>query len=419
MFGEKYLRRIYVEEKMKRWLIAFLLCSLLLLSSCTEEPLPLIAEENKTNSNEQPSVEEPEEEPITETPVEEEAEEQFEMFNPELTYQWAYNGPLYATSEQWGDSAPVEEHFENMDRNGINYALVFFSVELPEEDLLYIEEALKAHPSRIIPFMSPGYGSAEAKTALFNGELVPLYKENFKEAEKTLSEGTIKGFGELEIYAWGIQPENDKLTPLYDFAAANDIAVMFHPQQGKTQVTAIEELVTSYPETTFLIHMFPEEFQTDSDLYIELINDTENLYYTIDADHILYDGQTGLLYKYEKESTENAVAYFIEDFDESYARYLNDAVLRYKPLVDAVPEKVMWGTEIGLEYGYDPEVYDRVIKASREFISEMDPDAQEKLAYQNALRVFGEGAVIKTEEPIALSFFFMSWDFLTKGKKTS
>jgi len=72
---------------------------------------------------------------------------------------------------------------------------------------------------------------------------------------------------------------------------------------------------------------------------------------------------------------------------------INDAIRAYKPLVDAVPDKVMWGTEIGPEYAFDPEVFDRAVKISRFVIAGFDAKHQEAVGYKNALRVFGEGVV--------------------------
>lgn len=73
---------------------------------------------------------------------------------------------------------------------------------------------------------------------------------------------------------------------------------------------------------------------------------------------------------------------------------INDAVGAYKPLVDAAPDKVMWGTEIGPEYAFDPQVFDRAVKISRLVIAGFDKEHQEGVGYKNALRVFGEGVVV-------------------------
>ncbi|MBI2659446.1 hypothetical protein HYX05_05105, partial [Candidatus Woesearchaeota archaeon] len=72
---------------------------------------------------------------------------------------------------------------------------------------------------------------------------------------------------------------------------------------------------------------------------------------------------------------------------------ISSAISAYKPLVDAAPDKVMWGTEIGPEYAFDPEVFDRAVKISRFVIAGFDAEDQEAVGYKNALRVFGEGVV--------------------------
>ena len=117
---------------------------------------------------EQQPVEEIKEEPATEEPAatipEPVAEEnKFQIFNPILTYEGAYNGPLYGTSEQVG-SASMDSYFENLDRNGINFFIGMFGVSgepaadtlISDQGLGEIIDAAQKHPNRIIPFFNPG-----------------------------------------------------------------------------------------------------------------------------------------------------------------------------------------------------------------------------------------------------------------------
>ena len=73
----------------------------------------------------------------------------------------------------------------------------------------------------------------------------------------------------------------------------------------------------------------------------------------------------------------------------------------------------MWGTEIGPEYAFDPEVFDRAIKISRFVIAGFAQEHQEAVGYKNALRVFGEGVVADANIKV---FDTRSWPECTKGQ---
>ncbi len=344
------------------------------------QPAEVVTEDIVEQAPDMPSAEEPGQS----------EEEPFPLIYPILTYPNAYNGPLYATSEQIGDSAPMDKHFQNMDRNGVTFMIAFFGIELEfiEEGLLFALQSVRAHPHRIIPFFSPGMGSDETRP-LVGERLTTMYKDTLSEIKEKAGQDFIHGFGEIEQYAWDIQPNDPKLLQLYDLAQENNLQVMFHPAVG--QSAGVKALIEKYPGTTFLIHMFPEDFDKDRQKYIELLKTHNNLYFSVDVDHMMFEGQTGLLYKFEDESVENAKKKFIAEYDRTEQQLLDSAFQRYKPLIEAVPDKVMWGTEGGTDYVYEPEVYDRMIKFTRLFIGKFKLEVQEKFAYKNALRVFGEG----------------------------
>lgn len=316
------------------------------------------------------------------------------IFQPQLTYLEAYNGPLYDTSAQMGSSPDLELYFNNHDRNGINFFIGFFQIELDDPfDVNYLNKAIKTRPGRVIPFFNTGLASDEAKLVVGN-KLTSLHKEAFGIVVDEIGSNVLKGIGETEQYAWGVEADDPQVLKLYDFANSNDLHIMFHPPRGQTE--AVKRLVEMYPGTIFLIHMFPEDFDADRQSYIDLIKTHDNLFFSIDADHILYDGSTGLLYKYENQDTNPAKISFISFYDSNEQQLLDNAVIRYKPLVDSVPDKVMWGTESSPEYNFEPEVYDRIIKFSRLFIGRLNQEHHEVVAYKNALKVFGNGTFISS-----------------------
>ncbi len=354
-----------------------------------------VEETPKDITSEEIIEEEPEEvepEPIVEEIVAEEQE--FELFNPTLTYPDAYNGPLYAT---WEHASYNDEtaYFNNLNRNGINFVIGAFSLAGEQRaDALISSDGLgkiiaiaQKYPGRIVPVFSTGVGGAEEKQ--YVGEKLTSFYRDAAQSSNQIAGNVIKGLGEIETQEWPTPHNSPKIMQLFSLADSHGLFVMFHPLPG--QKDAIKNIVETYSGTIFLIHMFPEDFSDERANIIDLLKTHDNLYFSIDADHILYDGQTGLLYKYEAKTLSSAKSSFISDFDSKQNSLLHTAVSRYKPLVDAVPDKVLWGTEASTLYSFEPEVYDRAIKFSRQFLGELNPEHQGMVAYENALRVFGRG----------------------------
>lgn len=344
-----------------------------------------------------------EETPTPEVPVAEKTPPQDEMvfIMPELTYVDAYNGPLIDTASQVsGAGVDIDQYMENNNRNGVHAFIGYFGFvgNYSPENLNdytgpgYMIDALQRYPGRIIPFFTLGFGAQETRQYL--GELVTYYEDSYA-VSQLIGADTIKGIGEVEEYGFGTKPNSTRLLTLFDWAAAKNLSIMFHPNVGET--AEVKALVAHYPNTKFIMHMFPEEFSKDRAALIKVMQEHPNLYFSVDADHMMHDGDTGLLYKYQTNSLSTGVRRFNEDYDRTNKNLLQTALSRYRPLIEAVPDQVMWGTELGTLYGHDPTVYDRIIKFARAFIGELKPEHQEKFAYLNAWNTFGPTPKLSTQ----------------------
>ena len=310
----------------------------------------------------------------------------FRIFDPILTYEGAYNGPLYGTSEQVG-SASMDSYFKLLDKNGINFFIG------SDTGLGEIIDAAKKHPYRVIPFFNPGIGGEEVGRYL--GEsLTGMYKSTLSASQKIAGKGFIRGFGEVETQEWNVRHDDQKVLQLISLAQKNGISFMFHPVAAK--IGDVGKIAEAYPDTTFLIHMYREDLDKSRAALITLLKEHDNIYFSMDAAHILFVDSLGgdLVYVYDSENKQSSIDTFVSVFDSREKAMTADAIKAYKPLVDAVPDKVMWGTEIGPEYAFDPRVFDRAVKISRFVIAGFDKEHQEAVGYKNALRVFGEGAVV-------------------------
>ncbi|HIH15424.1 MAG: hypothetical protein QT08_C0017G0043 [archaeon GW2011_AR17] len=368
-------------------IIILIVISILVLSACKEYK---ITEVEKITEDIAEEENESEEEIVEEEPeVQEEeiipAAEKFELFNPEITYKNFYNGPLYNANKEWNTSSAAL--FEKEEENGINFMLV----QTSEEDTESLKGIIQENPSQIILMINPGLATEKAKQALFNDELPQKYKDAEKDARGVFGEGSITGLGRLEFSSWNVQTTNYKIQELYNFAEEKKYLLFLEINAGEAQRDEFEETLIEYPNTTFLIHIEAKEFQSNEQKIRELMQKYENIYLIIDANDILYDGQQGLFETYKTKKNEEAKELFIEEFDTSYERYITDANQRYTTLIETLPNKVLWSFEMGPEYNYDPEIYDRAIKVSRGFISTLNTEYQEGIAYKNAVEILGKG----------------------------
>src|SRR3989338_10209400 len=416
----------------KEYLFGFLLLLAFVVFGCAAQEVPIekVPEPVVEDVQQEPEpvqeqqVEEIKEEPIIdEEPVAESKsvvkKEEFQIFDPVLTYDGAYNGPLYGTSEQVG-SASMDSYFENLDRNGINFFIGMFGISgeptadtlISDQGLGEVIDAAQKHSKRIIPFFNPGIGGADVEQYL-RETLTGWYTKTLAASQKIAGEDFIMGFGEVETQEWQARHNDPKVLQLIGIAQQNDINFMFHPVA--TKIDDVEKIIEAYPDTIFLVHMFREDLAKSTDKLIKILKEHDNLYFSMDAAHIIHVNNMDIIYDYGSRDKQSSISKFVSAYDSKEKSIISSAISAYKPLVDAVPDKVMWGTEIGPEYAFDPKVFDRAVKASRFVIAGFAQEHQEAVGYKNALRVFGEGVVADASIKVIDT---RSWPECTKGQVT-
>ena len=280
-------------------LIFLLLLISLLISSCTP-PTPILVEETAPGET-VPTLEAEKKstplEAIAEISVEagsKSAEPEFGLIYPNLTYDNAYNGPLFDTSLQIGSGGDMDKYFENFDRNGMNFFIGYFKIDYPPEQNIFINNkglgyalyAIQKHPYRIIPYISLSK-DAEEVPEILGSEMTGLLRSNLDAVREIAGQDFVKGFGELEVMDYtGYRVNSRELMEIYDLAKEKNIWVMFHPNAG--EVSRVKEVIEKYPDIKFLIHMFRTDFKTDRDAYINLIKTHDNLFFSVDVDHMMF-----------------------------------------------------------------------------------------------------------------------------------
>ena len=103
-----------------------------------------------------------------------------------------------------------------------------------------------------------------------------------------------------------------------------------------------------------------------------------NVYYTVDA---LYGDQ------YLLHPREDAASFLTKTND--YAPLLEIDVADWKEVIEAHPDRFMWGTDRRgiVIWAWDLEVGLRLTDYARAFIGQLDPDVQDLFAYRNAERL--------------------------------
>ncbi len=380
----------------KNKIVTLLILSLFILSACKGYEIETIdttdSNDNKENISEiieEDIVQEEEtiEENIPEVSLETQAT--FEIFNPELTYANVYNGPLFDSFLEWNSSIIPEDFFSFLDINGVNYLVTAID---NEEEMTIVKQNIALHSSRILPIINPGYNIEETKTKLTNGLLTKEYKNVYAIAESILGSNSIKGLGELKVNEYGIQAGNSNIIEMYSLAAEKDIPLFIEIRNGKADRDSFGNILKSNPDTIFILHLDPSVISTNEQEYKLLLETYDNLYLLITANDVLYDEQNGLLLRYAtNKDIEEAIQDFTTEFDKYYLSYVTNAVFRYSTIINSVPNKILWSTDLNAEYNYNSDVYNRLIKSSRTFIVKFDVDTREKIAYKNALNILGEG----------------------------
>ena len=197
-----------------------------------------------------------------------------------------------------------------------------------------------------------------------------------------------KGIGEIHTsYPQTDSYENMRMvdqvmTDLYDYAAANDLIVMIHPESDDME--DLHKALSHNPDTIFLIHGIIDSGAGEETIssYLEsLFQKHSNVYFSVDAALMLgYSLMDACMY--------NKVQFMTNlRSDILYKKLLSDSVDFWKPVVEAYPTRMMWGTDLYYWWHYEPDVLHEIVGFGRDFITQLDPNVQERFAYRNALEM--------------------------------
>lgn len=133
-----------------------------------------------------------------------------------------------------------------------------------------------------------------------------------------------------------------------------------------------------FPEVTFIVHGdFVRPHIGD------LMKDNPNVYFTFND---IFDEH---IPKFRFGQKANFVSAMREDWDE----LLETADEMYRPLIEAHPNRFMWGTDRGdILWQYDEDIGQLLVEFGRAFIGRFDPEIQQLIGHLNAERITGDYA---------------------------
>ncbi len=275
-----------------------------------------------------------------------------------------------------------------LEHEGTAKALGFFPLyrEIQEQMAQVVYETMQKYPDKFIPFIMPpdndgspdGFPTVEAQTLQ---EMLNIYP------------GLFEGYGEIGLYARGdnggptgapeLPPDSQRLADIYPIIRENNLVIYFHLGEGQKE--SFETALTANPDINFIWHgdqLIPYENGIQNLEHIDdILSNHPNAYYGIDE---LY-GDIWLLRP--EVSKEEFLAHF-----ENQEELLEKDLATWKNFIDSHPNQVLWGTDRGWssKWSIDKDVGITLSDYTRAFIGRLSPDVQEKFAYKNAERLFGE-----------------------------
>lgn len=290
--------------------------------------------------------------------------------------QEGYVAPRGAESDKYdaiaSEQRPILGKTMNMDRiactlqnEGSIKAFAFFSVfpNITSPAIEVVYKAVEKYPDQFVPFIQ----ASRDGMATLEGEILDTMLD--------VRPGLFKGFGEVgDSPTESINPAPDSEIYTGDFEVVSNrgnLLVYFHTGTGHQD--NMERALQQFPDVTFIVH---GDFVRP---YIQGIMDRNpNVYFT-------YNDIFGDLidtFRFGEKTT------FLADMRTEWDRLLDEAVALYKPMIEAHPDRFMWGTDRGdIVWGYDEEVGQILAEFGRAFIGKFDPSIQDDLAYKNAERL--------------------------------
>lgn len=248
--------------------------------------------------------------------------------------------------------------------NEVGAATVFTSSSDVASDYESVLQGLATDDTDYLPFLQP-----DTYEHLNQGKVTEVY-ESYPDV--------FRGIGEIVFYSGpfrGTSLTADPWPDLFAFAEEKDIPLMIHPTQAQEE--GLKTMLGRYPNATVMAH--GGEFNLSRRKLEPILENNDNLYWTLDAGSML----NGLVLRADD------AADFASQYD-GMASEFKGLVERTLPwMMNAAPDRVMWGTDLATAWNTDPKVISRVMDWTEAAVDALPADQQAKYTHENATRLFG------------------------------
>ncbi|PKB66197.1 MAG: hypothetical protein BZY81_07685 [SAR202 cluster bacterium Io17-Chloro-G4] len=167
-------------------------------------------------------------------------------------------------------------------------------------------------------------------------------------------------------------PDAPLLLGVYQVARERQLLVWLHPGEGHQD--SLERVLNRHPDLTFIVH--GEE--TESNIG-NLMEKYSNIYFALNDLH-------GREYPLGDRNSKSRFLAILEDYEPLIEKDL----ATWQELIEKYPDRFRWATDRGGSAGlwsYDADAGQILVDYAREFIGRLDPEVQERFAYENAQRI--------------------------------
>jgi len=188
------------------------------------------------------------------------------------------------------------------------------------------------------------------------------------------------GYPQTDSYA-DMRLVDPAMLELYDYAAANDLIVMIHPELS--DIEDLHRALKHNTDTIFLLHGLVDSVETIAEELETLFREHQNVYFSVDAQLIAEYGLQHDQIKNKEQFMANLRS------KRMYYRLLASALVYWKPIIEAYPTRMMWGTDLIYSWNFEPDAIHELTQFGRDFTTGLDPEVQERFAYRNAIEMLG------------------------------
>jgi predicted TIM-barrel fold metal-dependent hydrolase len=304
---------------------------------------------------------------------------------PRYAVAAGYDGPLFDTHLHFDNDGFADRVAPLMRTHGVSTSVFFASASAGQlkDDIEEIEEALRDYPGMFVPFFHANPKSTDDLNADHLQRVVDSTDVQFK------------GFGETALYQppWlSSRFDGPEFQGMYEFAVRNDLVVMMHPRD--MQMSEVRNVLTRHPGLKLLLHGVARDILTDLP---GMLAEFPNLYFTLDTSTLtitdLRIDEFGVpLFSDPLMFSPRGKDGLMETLPPQSQQVAEKQMELWLPLIEAAPDKVMWGTDVALDWHADRDTYSVLIDFSRRFINLLPEDLRDAYAFGNAERLFGSGS---------------------------